>query len=305
MIENKLEVKLDDLVNGFYQIPKFLFGEQFIKLTSTSKILYAMLKERHEISLKNKWVDENGDIYHIMPQEFMAKELNVTVRTVQRCLKQLAEYMLVESVQIGFRKPNHLYLNMVVDFNTLNNSLLVNRKRFNERDYLNSLFLQLPRFLMQNYYSHLSTDAKILYAILKDRLNLSLEKEFMYLNEVPYIIYSRQELVHSLGVSRPTITKSMRELVDNKLIEEIKYGFGDHNKVFLTNTPRVVVKDKLVQFEKRLKSISYNPKTLKKYKNTHSLVSFQRRKEMAYQEGKICRIKKENIVVSRRKDLSP
>lgn len=113
MNRNKQEIKVDELVNGFYQMPKFLFVEQFKKLNSTSKILYAMMKERHEGSLKNKWVDENGDIYHVMPQEYMAKELNVMVRPVQRCIKQLTEHLLVESVQVGFRKPNHLYLNMI------------------------------------------------------------------------------------------------------------------------------------------------------------------------------------------------
>lgn len=37
MNKNKREMKVDELVNGFYQVPKFLFDEQFKKLTSTSK----------------------------------------------------------------------------------------------------------------------------------------------------------------------------------------------------------------------------------------------------------------------------
>lgn len=304
MIENILEVKLDDLVNGFYQIPKFLFSEQFIKLNSTSKILYAMLKERHEISLKNKWVDENGDIYHIMPQEFMASELKVGIRTIRRGLKQLMDYELIETVRMGVRKPNRLYLNMLVDVNSKNNSMLENRKRFNERDYLNSLFLQLPRFLMQNYYSHLSNDSKILYSIIKDRMSLSLEKEFMHLNEEAYVIYSRIELAKSLGVSKPTVIKAMRELLESDLIEEIKYGFGDHNKIFITNTPKTIVEAELIKMDQRMKSISYNSVVREKYKNTHSLVSFQRSKEMAYQGVKKWPIKKLKNGPSRSKELA-
>lgn len=95
MNKNKREMKVDESVNGFYQVPKFLFDEQFKKLTSTSKILYAMMKERHEVSLKNKWVDENGDICHVMPQLFMAKELKVGIRTIRRSIDQLSEYKLV------------------------------------------------------------------------------------------------------------------------------------------------------------------------------------------------------------------
>ncbi len=304
MNRNKQEIKVDELVNGFYQIPKFLFDEQFKKLNSTSKILYAMMKERHEVSLKNKWVDDNGDIYHVMPQEYIAKELNVTVRTVQRCLKQLNEHLLIESVQVGFRKPNHLYLNMIINVEARNNSMFTNRKRFNERDYLNSLFLQLPRFLMKRFYSHLSTDAKILYAILKDRMNLSVNNEFMQLDDIPYIIYSRQELADSLGVSKPTVIKVMKELVTHNLIDEIKYGFGDHNKIFIKDTPKKIVADEMARLESRLESISYNPDAIEKYKNTHSLGTLQRSKELSYQEVKNCRIKKLKFVVSRSKELS-
>ena len=289
---NKLELKLEEMVNGFYQIPNFLFDEQFNKLTSTAKILYAMMKERHAVSLKNKWVDSNGDIYHVMPQKFMAKELNINVRTAQRALNQLSEYSLIENVQVGIRKPNHLYLNMIIDINAKNNSMLENRKRFNHQDYLNSLFVQLPRFLMQRYYSHLSNDSKIMYAILKDRMNLSLDKEFMHLNDVPYVIYSRQELEDSLGVSKPTIIKVMKELVACNLIKEIKYGFGDHNKIFLTDTPKRVVEDELSKLEKRMESISYNPDMLEKQKYTHYLGTLQRSKDLSYQEVKKCRIKK-------------
>lgn len=268
MNKNKQETKLDELVNGFYQVPKFLFDEQFKKLTSTSKILYAMMKERHEVSLKNKWVDENGDIYHVMPQLFMAKELKVGIHTIRRSIDQLSEYKLVETIRMGVRKPNRIYLNMVMNVNIKNNPMLGNRKRYHHQDYLNSLFLQLPRFLMQRYYSDLSNDSKMLYAILKDRMNLSIDNEFMYLDDVPYVIYSRQELAESLGVSRPTVIKVMKELVTYNLIEEIKYGFGDHNKIFIMGTPKKVVAEKLSKLESRLDSITYNPEAYEKYKNT-------------------------------------
>lgn len=168
-----------------------------------------------------------------MPQLFMAKELKVGIRTNRRSIDQLSEYKLVETIRMGVRKPNRIYLNMVMNVNIKNNPMLGNRKRYHPQDYLNSLFLQLPRFLMQRYYSDLSNDSKMLYAILKDRMNLSIDNEFMHLDDAPYVIYSRQELAESFGVSRPTVIKVMKELVTYDLIEEIKCGFGDHNKIFI------------------------------------------------------------------------
>ena len=37
MNKNKLKMKVDELVNGFYQVPKFLFDEQFKNLQVLQK----------------------------------------------------------------------------------------------------------------------------------------------------------------------------------------------------------------------------------------------------------------------------
>ena len=52
------------LENIFYQIPKELFINPYYKnLSSDSKLLYALLLDRLSVSMKNQWIDEDGNIY--------------------------------------------------------------------------------------------------------------------------------------------------------------------------------------------------------------------------------------------------
>lgn len=44
---------VSDVINStFFQVPKFLFTDEFKDLNSDARLLYAMLKDRHELSLK-------------------------------------------------------------------------------------------------------------------------------------------------------------------------------------------------------------------------------------------------------------
>lgn len=48
---------------AFYRIPKLLFTDsRFETLSTDAKLLYGMLINRTELSLKNGWIDEQGHI---------------------------------------------------------------------------------------------------------------------------------------------------------------------------------------------------------------------------------------------------
>ena len=50
--------------HAFYRIPKLLFTDsRFQTLSTDAKLLYGMLIDRMELSLKNGWIDEQGRIY--------------------------------------------------------------------------------------------------------------------------------------------------------------------------------------------------------------------------------------------------
>jgi predicted transcriptional regulator len=105
--------KIHDIDNeSFYQIPKSLFtNENYIGLGNDAKIIYAFLKDRMELSRKNSWKDENGDIYLLFTQEEIASLLDVSLSTVTRAMKRLKQYDLIEIIRQGLSKPNKIYIN--------------------------------------------------------------------------------------------------------------------------------------------------------------------------------------------------
>ena len=65
------------LENIFYQIPKELFINPYYKdLSSDSKLLYDLLLDRLSISMKNGWIDENGNIFLIFSRKETEERLN-------------------------------------------------------------------------------------------------------------------------------------------------------------------------------------------------------------------------------------
>ena len=47
--------------NSFHQLPSFFFLEDFPKISDKAIILYSLLKSRHELSIKNRWFDKEGN----------------------------------------------------------------------------------------------------------------------------------------------------------------------------------------------------------------------------------------------------
>lgn len=60
----------------YYQIPKELFTNEYYKgkLSSDAILLYGLLLDRLSLSIKNKWIDENGFIYLILTRKEAQEE---------------------------------------------------------------------------------------------------------------------------------------------------------------------------------------------------------------------------------------
>lgn len=96
----------------FYQLPKVFFtNEKYMQLSNDAKIAYALLKDRLELSIKNNWFDENGDIYFIFTNEKLKTILNCHDGKLTKIKKELSKADLLEQVRCGQGKPNKLYLN--------------------------------------------------------------------------------------------------------------------------------------------------------------------------------------------------
>jgi DNA-binding transcriptional ArsR family regulator len=98
------------LSNSFYQMPKFLFEGEFKKLSNDARVLYMLLKDRHELSVKNEWYNEKNEVYLIMRREEMETLLNLSAPTIRKALKELKELNLIDEERQGLNKPNILFL---------------------------------------------------------------------------------------------------------------------------------------------------------------------------------------------------
>ena len=75
-----------------------------------------VLMDREEYSLKNEWIDEDGNVYFIFTNQELADLLDVSPRTVINIKKELENANLLLQKKMGFNpktgknEPNRLYL---------------------------------------------------------------------------------------------------------------------------------------------------------------------------------------------------
>jgi hypothetical protein len=95
----------------FYQVPKSLFKNKlYTKLSLDAKMVYALLRDRMELSQKNGWINSNGEIYLLFTRENLANILECSEPTARKAMKQLIEHKLIIEKRQGQGKPNIIYV---------------------------------------------------------------------------------------------------------------------------------------------------------------------------------------------------
>jgi len=111
-ISNRKRYKVDEVIlNTNYSIPKFLFENELKILSNDARVLYALLKDKHEISIKNNQINKNNEVYLEYTREDMYKMLGISKPTVIKAVNELKKYHLLEEERIGNRQANRIYLN--------------------------------------------------------------------------------------------------------------------------------------------------------------------------------------------------
>ena len=63
----------------FYQLPKVFFtNPKYVNLSNDAKITWSILRDRLDLSIRNNWVDKNGDIFFIYTNEKLKSILNIS-----------------------------------------------------------------------------------------------------------------------------------------------------------------------------------------------------------------------------------
>ena len=94
----------------FYMIPKELFlNERYISLSLAAILLYGILLDRLTLSIKNNWVDKNGNIYLIFTRKEIQSILHISDKTCTKTFKELVDAKLLLEKSQGKAKPKLLY----------------------------------------------------------------------------------------------------------------------------------------------------------------------------------------------------
>ncbi|MGV3007220.1 conserved phage C-terminal domain-containing protein [Streptococcus pluranimalium] len=94
----------------YIQIPKWLFKEPYNKLSANAKLMYAMLFNRLDLSLNNRWHDTKGQVFMYFTNSEFCEELGCSEKTVTKIKKELKDMGLLHEERQGLTKPNRLYI---------------------------------------------------------------------------------------------------------------------------------------------------------------------------------------------------
>ena len=100
-------------------------------------------------------------------------------------------------------------------------------------------FFRIPKLLFRDEaFKSVSTDAKVLYGLMLDRMSLSLKNNWMDTEGRVYIIYTIADIMEDMNCADQKAGKLLTELDNNKgigLIERKRQGLGKPNIIYVKN----------------------------------------------------------------------
>ena len=103
-------------------------------------------------------------------------------------------------------------------------------------------YFQLPKWLFKEPYKKLSNNAKIMYALLYNRLDLSLESKWHDRNGQVFMYFTTAEFCEELGCSEKTVTKIKKELITSGLLREERQGLTKPNRLYILG-PKIIKRE--------------------------------------------------------------
>jgi len=101
----------EEVTLRFYQVPKALFKNPVYKgLGLGPKLMYSILRDRLDLSIKNNWKDEKGHIYLIFSIEDLSGLLEINKETATTYKRKLVKYKLIIDKRMGQGNSNRIYV---------------------------------------------------------------------------------------------------------------------------------------------------------------------------------------------------
>lgn len=139
-------------------------------------------------------------------------------------------------------------------------------------------FFKIPKILYtDSIFKTLSSDAKVLYAILLDRMSLSMKNGWLDDENKVFIIFTIEEIEETMNIGRNKAINIMKEIQDFGLIEKKRRGLGKPNIIYVKNFLVETMEENSTVREKTCEDRSLNDKfqevskaNFKKFKNQTS-----------------------------------
>lgn len=156
-------------------------------------------------------------------------------------------------------------------------------------------FYRVPRLLIKDVrFKGLSSDAKLLYGLMLDRMALSMKNGWLDEENRAYIHYTMDSIMEDLGCAREKCAKVLAELDSKKgigLIEKKRQGLGKPDIIYVKNFTTLEVESKPSDIERNTAANDNSPEVrksnFKKYENQTSGDT-----ETEFQEGRKPNFKK-------------
>lgn len=96
-------------------------------------------------------------------------------------------------------------------------------------------YYQVPKELYTNarYKTTTSNDAKMLYALLLDRMELSRANNWVDSDGTIFLIFKREDLADMLGICTTTVWRAIKQLKEVGLIAEKRQGLNKPNLIYI------------------------------------------------------------------------
>ncbi len=94
-------------------------------------------------------------------------------------------------------------------------------------------YIQMPKWLFKEPYKSLSSNAKLMYAMLFNRLGLSLSNAWHDSKGQVFMYFTNAEFCEELGCSENTVTKTKKELKEAELLHEERQGLTKPNRLYI------------------------------------------------------------------------
>lgn len=125
-------------------------------------------------------------------------------------------------------------------------------------EYYTEKFYQMPQVLFTSpKYKNMTNDARVMYALLKDRNSYSIRNHWFDDEGNIYFIFTNNELMEMLNCGREKLIKVKNELINKNLLFQKRMGLNQPNRLYLLR-PEVTAQDVYVQ-EKKEQELENRP----------------------------------------------